>query len=66
VGLPEGISYLLDHSGVNTEMFLHPGVNFNVAVTALAILIVAGAAAGLIPARKAVSVKPIDALRFEL
>lgn len=66
VGLLEGISYLLDHSGVNTEMFLHPGVNFNVAVTALAILIIAGAAAGLIPARKAVSVKPIDALRFEL
>ena len=46
-------------------MFLHPGINFNVAVTALAILVVAGAVAGLVPARKAVSVKPIDALRYE-
>ncbi|MCK9203873.1 MAG: ABC transporter permease [Bacteroidales bacterium] len=65
VGILEGINYLLDHTGINTEMFLHPGVNFNVAVTALIILVISGAVAGLIPARKAVSVKPIDALRYE-
>jgi len=65
VGLLEGINHLLDSSGANTQMFLHPGVNFNVAVTALAILIVSGIFAGMIPARRAVSVKPIDALRYE-
>ena len=65
VGLLELINYLLEKSKANTEMFLHPGINFNVAITALAILVVAGALAGLIPARKAVSVKPIDALRYE-
>ena len=64
VGLLELIDYLLG-SGPGTQMFIHPGINFNVAVTALAILVVAGMFAGLVPARKAVSVKPIDALRYE-
>lgn len=65
VGLLELISYLIDASGSRAEMFLHPGIDFRVAVTALMILMVCGALAGMIPARKAVSVKPIDALRFE-
>jgi putative ABC transport system permease protein len=65
VGLLELINYLLSSSGANTEMFVHPGVNFRVAVTALTILIVSGALAGFIPAKRAVSVKPIDALRYE-
>jgi putative ABC transport system permease protein len=65
VGLLELINYLLSSSGANTEMFVHPGVNFRVAVMALCILIVSGALAGFIPARRAVSVKPIDALRYE-
>jgi putative ABC transport system permease protein len=65
VGLLELINYLLSSSGANTEMFVHPGVDFNVAVTALSILILSGALAGFIPARRAVSVKPIDALRYE-
>ncbi|MDO8896243.1 MAG: ABC transporter permease [Bacteroidales bacterium] len=51
-------------SGSNT-MFLNPTIDFNVAITALAILVVSGIVAGLIPARKAVSMKPIDALRYE-
>jgi len=65
VGLLELINYLLEKSGADTEMFVHPGVNFNVAITALTILIISGALAGLIPAKRAVSVKPIDALRYE-
>ena len=51
-------------SGRDT-MFLHPTIDFHVAITALTILVIAGALAGLIPARKAVSMKPIDALRYE-
>ena len=65
VGLLELINWLLTKSGANTQMFVHPGVNFNVAITALTILIVSGALAGFIPARRAISVKPIDALRYE-
>jgi putative ABC transport system permease protein len=65
VGLLELINFALTSSGANTDMFLHPGIDFSVAVLALTILILAGGLSGLIPARKAVSVKPIDALRFE-
>jgi putative ABC transport system permease protein len=46
-------------------MFKNPNIDFNMAVTALIILVISGAIAGLIPARKAVSIKPIDALRYE-
>lgn len=65
VGLLALIDNLLGGPGENTEMFLHPEVDFNVAVMALTILVLAGAAAGLIPARKAVAVKTIDAIRSE-
>ncbi len=46
-------------------MFLNPTIDFQVAITALGILVVSGIVAGLIPARKAVAMKPIDALRYE-
>jgi len=65
VGLLELINYLLEKMGAKSEMFVHPGVDFGVAVTALTILIISGALAGMIPARRAVSIKPIDALRYE-
>lgn len=65
VALLEGINYLLVNSGGESSMFKRPEVNFNVAMIALFILVVSGALAGLIPARRAVSIKPIDALRDE-
>jgi putative ABC transport system permease protein len=65
VALLELINYLLTASGGSTEMFYQPGVDFRAAVTALSILILSGALAGFIPARRAVSIKPIDALRYE-
>jgi putative ABC transport system permease protein len=61
----EGINYALNASGGGGEMFLNPTVDFKISVIALIILILSGIVAGLIPARKAVSVKPIDALRYE-
>jgi putative ABC transport system permease protein len=53
--------------GVNPDggMFKNPEVDLNVALTALSILIVSGALAGFIPARRAVQVKPIEALRAD-
>ena len=65
VALLELMDWLISKSGSDSEFFLHPGVNFHVAITALIILICSGAMAGFIPARHAVSIKPIDALRYE-
>ncbi|MCF8367686.1 MAG: ABC transporter permease [Bacteroidales bacterium] len=45
--------------------FANPEVNINVALGATVILILAGAIAGFVPARKASSVKPVVALRDE-
>ncbi len=65
VFLIEAINYLLETSGANTDMFKHPGVDFNIAISALIILVVSGIFAGMIPAQRAISIKPIDALRDE-
>lgn len=62
VGLIELVSSFLPP---DTEFFKNPEVNFQVAISATVILIVAGTLAGLIPARKAASIKPIVALRDE-
>jgi len=64
IGLTELISDQLGpHSG-NT-MFTNPTIDLQIALTALFILVISGALAGLIPARKAVKIKPIEALRAE-
>jgi len=47
------------------SVFLNPTVDFNIAVSATLLLIVAGAIAGYIPAKRAASIKPIAALRDE-
>jgi putative ABC transport system permease protein len=45
--------------------FAHPEIGVFLALTSLGILIITGIIAGLIPARKAIRIKPIDALRHE-
>jgi putative ABC transport system permease protein len=49
--------------GQDVPMFNNPTVDLNVAVTSLIVLIISGAFAGLIPATRAVSVLPVEALR---
>jgi len=61
----ELLNYQMVNSGGESEMFLNPGVDFKIAMTALIVLIVSGIFAGFIPARKAVSIKPVEALRAE-
>lgn len=51
--------------GNSADMFLNPTVDLNIALIALTTLIVSGAIAGLIPASKAVAIKPVEALRSE-
>lgn len=65
VGLLELISGAMAGSGDSSSMFMNPEVDLKVALQALGILIVSGALAGLIPAFRALKIKPIDALRSE-
>ena len=53
--------------GAGWEMcvFLNPTVTLATCLEALAVMVAAGVAAGLVPAAKAVKVKPIEALRAE-
>jgi len=44
---------------------LNPTINFNVSIIALIVIMLCGIIAGFMPARRAVSIKPIDALRDE-
>jgi len=64
VGLLELLSMALD-SGGDEIFFRRPEVSFKMAVSALTVLVFAGIFAGMIPARRAVKIKPIDAIREE-
>ena len=75
VSLMEGINFMMEQqaqaqigaSGDQGEfrMFMNPTVDLRIAVSAMLLLVTAGALAGYFPARKASSVKPIEALRDE-
>lgn len=62
IGLLEALNAAIGDSG---EMFTNPTVDLAVAIKALTVLIISGALAGLIPASKAVAIKPVEALRTE-
>ena len=47
------------------SMFVNPTVGFDVCIEATLVMIIAGTIAGLIPARKAAQIRPIEALRAE-
>ncbi len=66
-GLVAGIGALTLIEGLipPTDMFAHPQVDLKVALGATLLLVVAGALAGLFPARAAARVNPIQALRDE-
>ncbi|MBN2419842.1 MAG: ABC transporter permease [Deltaproteobacteria bacterium] len=66
VGLVEFVAFILNKTKIEHVFFYNPEVDLKVVTFALAILIISGAFAGLLPARRAVSIKPIDALRSEI
>lgn len=61
----EGVTYAMEKFGLQNEFFSRPEVELSIAATAIVILILAGALAGFIPARSAVNINPIEALRSE-
>jgi putative ABC transport system permease protein len=66
-GLTAGIGVLefINSLDIQSGFFQNPEVDLKVAIVALAVLIISGLIAGYIPARRALSIKPVDALRAE-
>ena len=73
VGLTELINFVMEQSAngqpvtdeVQMSVFKNPRVNMGYAIFATVVLIIAGIVAGYLPARKAVRIKPIEAMRQE-
>jgi putative ABC transport system permease protein len=51
--------------GLEGQFFARPQIDLSVALIALLILIISGLFAGFIPAKRALEIKPVDALRAE-
>jgi putative ABC transport system permease protein len=60
-----GLLELASKSLPSTDYFANPEVDFNIAIGATLLLILSGAVAGFVPARKAAAIKPVEALRDE-
>jgi putative ABC transport system permease protein len=67
LGLVTGVAVieLVSQYLPQTEFFQNPEVNFQAAIGAVVLLVIAGSLAGLIPARRAANIKPVEALLEE-
>ncbi len=65
VGLLEGVTYLLESMNITLSYFQRPEVDFQIALTALSLLVGVGAIAGLVPAVQAARIMPVEAMRSE-
>jgi putative ABC transport system permease protein len=67
IGLVAGVAVIELASAYLPEidLFQHPEVDFRVAVGALVLLVISGMIAGFVPARRAASILPVEALRDE-
>jgi len=63
--LLEGVAKMLEASGGKAGFFGPPEVEFQTAIVALVVLVIAGVLASLMPAAKAAAVNPIVALQEE-
>ncbi|MDE6826206.1 MAG: ABC transporter permease [Paramuribaculum sp.] len=61
----QAVAFVVDKSENISKAISNPTVDMGIAVKVTAVLIVAGALAGLAPALKATKVKPVEALRDE-
>ena len=70
IGVTEWMNSAFGNQTMDTGMwtetvFLNPTVDIRISIQATLTLIIAGTLAGLFPARKAVSIRPIEALRAD-
>ncbi len=65
VGFVELINFALVEFDAQSDFFTNPEIDFQVSLTALLVLVVAGTLAGVVPARKAANTNPVIALRDE-
>lgn len=74
IGLTEGVNYLMEASGMaassdgmggTASVFRNPTVSLGIALSATCLIVVAGVVAGYFPARRAVRVTAIEAMRAE-
>lgn len=66
IGLVMGVGLLeLVSPYIQTEFFRNPEANLNIAIGATILLVIAGMLAGYVPAKRAASIRPVDALRDE-
>ena len=63
VGLIEGVALMMEQFGMQNDFFTNPEIDFGVAISAIAVLVVSGALAGLFPGVMAARVNPVLALR---
>jgi putative ABC transport system permease protein len=62
----ELLDFVFKQMPPESRYILNPIINPNTAIEALILLVLSGTFAGLIPARRAIKIKPIDALRTEI
>ena len=65
VGLLELVAFGLRSSGAKLPYFMNPGVDFQLAITALLLLVGVGVLAGLMPALRAARITPTEAMKSE-
>jgi putative ABC transport system permease protein len=69
IGTLELLNLIMENAtgtgGDGPKVFLNPSVDLNIVLVATGILIASGLLAGYFPARKAVNIKPVEAMRAE-
>ena len=65
VFLIEGVALAMEQLGAQSDFFANPEIDFGVAISAIAVLVISGALAGFFPGLIAARVNPVQALRDE-